>query len=51
MTECCAETLIYRNSYNYASISVAVVCLTALLVRGSIFAARIQSNVKQGNHW
>ena len=51
MTKSCAETFIYRNSYNYASIAVAVVCLTALLVRGSIFAARIVSNVRQGNHW
>ena len=45
------DRAIYNNYYIWASIAVAAACLLALLVRGSIFAARIVSNVRQGNHW
>ena len=46
-----AEHVIYDNSYSYASMALAGACLVALLVRGSIFAARILSNIREGNHW
>ena len=45
------DRAIYNNYYIWASIAVAAACLLALLVRGSIFATRIVSNVRQGNHW
>ena len=51
VTAGCADRGLFDNSFNYASVSLASVCLLALLVRGSIFAARIYDNVKQGNHW
>ena len=45
------ERAVYKDDYMWASIVVAGTCLLALLVRGSIFAARIVTNLKQGNHW
>ena len=45
------DRAVWTNHYIWASIAVAGACLLALLIRGSIFAARIVANVKQGNHW
>ena len=46
-----AESFIYHNSYFYACIALAAMCLAALLIHGSIFTARIVSNIRQGRHW
>ena len=45
------DRAIYNDYYTWASIAVAAACLLALFIRGSIFAARIMTNVRQGNHW
>ena len=51
MPDCTDRAFYYSNSYNWTSMSFACVLLLALLICGGIFAARIWTNVKQGNCW